>query len=143
LLVLVDHEPATFFGDRPHGYFQLFAAIAAQRAEHLSGETLRMDSQQRNASGWIAHDDRERAFDPSGAVRRIALEPDGIEHSPLRGHARGHDAPKRTGLRGAHCLGSEGFDVFPRHLGVSVLSHGRYAARTFAFGIVPLARKPS
>jgi hypothetical protein len=44
LLVLVHHEPTTFFSDSLHGHFQLVVAISAQRPEYFSREALRMDS---------------------------------------------------------------------------------------------------
>src|ERR1700761_2741215 len=57
-----------------------------------------MDPQQRSSFRQITHDDRERGFDPSGAVRHIALEPDGIEHPPLGRHAGGGSPPERLYL---------------------------------------------
>ena len=65
LLIFVNHEPATFLGDRLHGHLELVVAVAAQRPEHLAGEALRMDAQQRHAFGQFAEDDRERGFNPS------------------------------------------------------------------------------
>src|SRR5947209_20589528 len=53
---------------------------------------------ERNSFGYIAHDERERGFDPLAAVRHIALEPDGIKHPTLVRHAGGRDAPERPGL---------------------------------------------
>ena len=34
-LILVNHEPATFFGNSLHGHFQLIATVAAQRTQYL------------------------------------------------------------------------------------------------------------
>ena len=93
LLILIDHKPATFLGDGPHGHLQLVVAITAQRSEHFSREALRMESQQRNSVGDIAHDDRERGLNPPSAVRDFALESDGFEHPPSCRHAGGRDAP--------------------------------------------------
>jgi hypothetical protein len=64
LLILIDHEPATFVGDSLHRHFQLVVAITAQRPEYFAGEALRMDPQQRSSFDQIAHDNRERGFDP-------------------------------------------------------------------------------
>jgi hypothetical protein len=50
------------------------------------------------ASCEVSEDKRERGLDPLAAVRDIALEPYGIAHPPLSGHAGGHNAPKGPGL---------------------------------------------
>jgi hypothetical protein len=42
-----------------------------------------MDSQQRLSLGQIAHDERERGFDPSGAVRYMAAERPSLPVVPL------------------------------------------------------------
>src|SRR6202030_4027383 len=99
LLILIDHESATFLGDGLHGHLQLVMAIATQRPEYFSGKALRMDAQQGNSFAWIAHDHRECGFNPSSAVRYVALEPKGIEHPPFGRHAGGRNAPKRSSVR--------------------------------------------
>ena len=68
LLILVDHQPAPFLGDGPHGDLQLVVAVTAQRPEHLAGEALRMDAQERSALSQIAQDQSRVRFRP--AVRR-------------------------------------------------------------------------
>ena len=47
----------------------------------------------------IAHDESQRGFNSLRSARERALEPDGMEHAPLGGHACGRNAPKETGLR--------------------------------------------
>ncbi len=54
LLMLVDEHSAPFGGDRAHGQVELAAAVAAQGAEDLPRETLRMDAHERRARGRIA-----------------------------------------------------------------------------------------
>ena len=44
LLLQVDHHPAAFLGNTLHGMGELLAAVAAFRTKHITGETLRMDS---------------------------------------------------------------------------------------------------
>ena len=43
-LMFIDHDAASFGGNRPHGNLELVVAVAAQRPEHLASETLRMDA---------------------------------------------------------------------------------------------------
>jgi hypothetical protein len=82
-LILINHQPATFFGDGLHGHFQLIATVATQRAEHFSGKALRMNSQQRNSTSQIAHDERERCLSFSSAIGDMHSKPmaSNIPHS--------------------------------------------------------------
>ena len=103
LLVLVDHQPAAFRGDGPHGDLQLVVAVAAQRPEHLAGEALRMDAHEGRALGQIAEDQCERGIRLSRAVHNHALKRHGLKHSPLGGHPGGSNSPDRQGLcHGCH-----------------------------------------
>ena len=100
LLMFVDHQPAAFRGDGPHGNLQLVVAVTAQRPEHLAGEALRMDAHERSALGQIAEDQCERGIRVSSAVHNHALKRHGLKHSPLGGHPGGGDSPDCQGLRG-------------------------------------------
>jgi len=55
-----------------------------------------MDAQQWCAAGQFAEDDCQRCFSPLAAVRDLALEPNGAEHSPLGGHPGGGDSSAAT-----------------------------------------------
>ena len=103
LLIFVNHEATTFRGDGLHGHLELTVAVAAQRPEHLAGEALRMDAQQRRTACQFAKDDCQGRFSPLAAVRDLALESNGAEYSPLGGHPSGGDSPKDAGLRCSHC----------------------------------------
>jgi hypothetical protein len=46
LLLLVNKDARTLPGDHGKSHFQLLAAIAAKRPEHIASEALRMDSHQ-------------------------------------------------------------------------------------------------
>ena len=104
LLIFVNHQAAPFVGDRLYGHCKLVAAIATQRPEYLSREALRMDSKERNPLAQIAHDERERGFNPSGTLGDVTLETDGVKHPPLGRHLGGRNAPKYRGLHSTHCL---------------------------------------
>src|SRR5439155_9750881 len=101
-LIFIDHQSAAFLRDGPHGDLQLVAAVAAQRAEHLAGEALRVDAQQRSALRQIAHGNRKRRFDMPNAIREITLEPYGLKHAPPGRHPRGDYSPNCPGLRGSY-----------------------------------------
>ena len=74
LLIFVDHETTTFRGDGLHGQFELIVAVATQRPEHLAGEALRVDAEQRRGAGQVAEDDGQRCLGRFAAVRDLALE---------------------------------------------------------------------
>ena len=50
-----------------HRNLHLFSAVAPKRPEHLAGEALRVDAQQRGVLRQIA--EGERGFDPAASVR--------------------------------------------------------------------------
>src|SRR4029077_10091289 len=100
---------------------------------------LRMDSQQRNSFGRVAHDHRERGFDASRAVRHIALVPMASNIPDLVGMRV--DATRQSS---PVCAALIVFALIPSFLGVlAKIYREAYAARSFAFGVAPLARKPS
>src|SRR6185503_6834083 len=71
-LMLIDHEPSAFFSDSSHRQVQLIATVTAQRSQHLSGEALRMKSNQRRTLlAGIAENNRKRGF---VAIRCLTLE---------------------------------------------------------------------
>src|ERR1700722_18684904 len=94
LLIFVNHHATPFIGDSLQGHCKLVATIAGQRAQRLAGEALRMKAQQRPVLAQIAHDNRERRFYSWNAACGLALEPEGVEHTPLGGHARRRNAPE-------------------------------------------------
>jgi hypothetical protein len=53
--------------------------------------------EERNPFGQITHDERECGFNPSGSLRGITLETDGVKHPPLGRHLGGCNAPKCPG----------------------------------------------
>ncbi len=57
LLVLVNQQPAAFFGDQVQRQLQLRPAIAPQTVEHVAGQALRVDADQRRLAprGHLAH----------------------------------------------------------------------------------------
>ena len=68
LLVLVDHDATRLGGDRAHRDLDLLRAVAAQRAEDLAGDALRVDANERHIPARVPHDESERSFDPSRTV---------------------------------------------------------------------------
>ena len=44
LLPQVQQNASAFFGDHPHGLMELLSAVTAAGAEHVSGQTLRVDA---------------------------------------------------------------------------------------------------
>ncbi len=91
-LILIDHEPPALSGDCRHRDLQLLATVAAEGAEHFTGDALRMHSQQWGALAHVAKDDGQRTFDGSAAVLAPALESHGTKHTPP-GWKRGGDHP--------------------------------------------------
>jgi hypothetical protein len=61
-LLLIDQNARTFLGDHGERHFQLLPAIATQGTEDVSGEALRVNSNQRRTALDIAHDQRNRIF---------------------------------------------------------------------------------
>ena len=99
LLMFVDQQPASFLSNRPHGHFELVAAVAAQRAKHFAGQAPRMDSNQRNALCHVAQNECKRAFNLPAAVKDFALETDGPKHAPFGRHSSGSDSPNSSSWR--------------------------------------------
>ena len=56
LLLLIDQNARALLGDHRQRHFQLCAAVAAQRAENVSGQALGMDAEQRRGGVDVAHD---------------------------------------------------------------------------------------
>src|SRR5262249_55361828 len=96
----VDQHAAPFPGDRAHGQVELAAAVAAQGAEDLPGEALRLDAHQGSARRRIAEDEDERGLDPRpGALDHVALAAVRLELAPAGGQAGGHDPSGPSRLR--------------------------------------------
>ena len=50
-LLLIDYRAAAFFGNQLHRRFELLPAIAFNRAENVSGQTLRMNADEHRTFG--------------------------------------------------------------------------------------------
>ena len=72
-LLLVDKDARAFSGNHRQGHLKLLAAITAQRAEHITGQTLRMNAYQRWDGVNVAHDQRDRLF-RFAVLHRLKLE---------------------------------------------------------------------
>ena len=90
LLVLIDKDARSQVGDHGERHFELLAAIAAQRAEYVAGQTLRMNAHQRRPGVYLAHHERDCLFG-LGAVarcRRPGGKPVNQEMPPARRKVR-------------------------------------------------------
>src|SRR5258708_35230157 len=54
-LKFVDQHARSGFGDQCQRHLKLLTAVPAQRTEYVSGEALRVDTDQRRRGGDIAH----------------------------------------------------------------------------------------
>src|SRR5882672_7024671 len=81
-LLLVKENSSTRFRYEAERHFELLPAIAAQRAEHVSGEALGVDAHQRRRTVDIAQDQRYSLFGASSL--EIAHKPMNAEMRPAR-----------------------------------------------------------
>src|SRR6267378_1632998 len=81
-LLLVKENSSTRFRYEAERHFELLPAIAAQRAEHVSGEALGVDAHQRRRTVDIAQDQRYSFFGASSL--EIAHKPMNAEMRPAR-----------------------------------------------------------
>src|SRR5689334_20407714 len=95
--MFINNDAAAFLSDGTHRNFQLVSTITTQRSQDLTGETLRVDADQRSALSDIAHDNRKRGFN-SCTVRQPALEPKRLKRSPPGRHSGGDESSKRLCL---------------------------------------------
>src|SRR6185436_2389678 len=74
---------AAFLVDHGHGAVELRSAVATQRSQHVTGEALRMDT---NEHGLVGSNLAQREGDVITAAREAAIEVQ-IEFSELAGKA--------------------------------------------------------
>src|SRR5262245_23921169 len=84
LLHFVDQNPSAGLSDHGERHLQLLAAIAAQGAEDVAGEALRMDANQRRLSVNVAHDQGYGFFHTAVAIKK-AFKSHNAELSPASG----------------------------------------------------------
>src|ERR1041384_48057 len=103
--MLVDHESSSSFGDGSHREVHLIATVATQRSQHLAGEALRMNANQRRSSfSQIAEHKRERCLD---TFRGFSLESERLKVAPPRRYpSRGNSAKHRCWSRSRHAAGA-------------------------------------
>ena len=69
LLLLVDQDAGSFLGDHGERHFQLLAAVAAQRAEDVAGQALRVNAHQWRSGMHFTHNQRHGFFGLAAVVR--------------------------------------------------------------------------
>src|SRR5262245_18690439 len=106
--MLIDQEPSSLLSDCSHRQVQLIATVTTQRPQHLAGEALRMNANQRCVVFLqIAEHKRECCFDMSSAVRRLALESERLKVAPLGWDpSRGNSSKYRCWCRSRHAAGA-------------------------------------
>ena len=87
-LLLVNQNAGALTGNHRERHFELLAAIASQRAEDVSRQTLRVNANQRRAGLYVAHDQRDGLF-RFGARRRAQSESVNQKMAPARGEIGG------------------------------------------------------
>ena len=91
LLLLIDQDACPQVSDHGECHFQLLAAVAAQRAKYVAGQTLGVDAHQRRPGVHLTHHQRYRLF-RLGALsrcRRPSHKPVNQKMSPARRKVRG------------------------------------------------------
>jgi hypothetical protein len=66
LLLLVEHDAGSGFGDGGHGELELLAAVAAEGVEDVAGEALGVDTDDGGGGVDVAHDESYGGFDADG-----------------------------------------------------------------------------
>src|SRR5215469_3645020 len=96
--MFIDHQATTFVCYRTHGDLQLIIAVATNRAQHLAGQALRMNSYEWNSMVQVAQHECESGFSAGAAVRDFAFEPQNLKHSPLCRHSSGDNSSNCSDL---------------------------------------------
>lgn len=83
-LLLIDQDARAGLGDHLQGHLQLLTAVAAERAKHITGETLGMDADER----WLGMDvtvDKSYSLFPSRIGSCAAFEAHNAKVAPACG----------------------------------------------------------
>jgi hypothetical protein len=87
-LLFIEKNACTFFSDHGQGHFQLLAAVAAERAENVACQALRMNPDQGCSGLDVAHYQGYGGFGPSVGAE-FSFETVDAEGSPASGEVGG------------------------------------------------------